>query len=230
MLEGKRKYPEVNASLFRWILGILVCYGSLLVSSLIIFLFNIENLIIPALIMSFLSIMGALIIDKNILRKLFLFLNFKDVIFVFVGLIISFIFIIFASFAATYFKIGGEVNPIFGLLDKFSKSEFLISSAIQFIGEELMFVLPFLFVINKFKKTPKIIRVFLAVIISSLLFGALHIPTYNFNIVQALVLIGIVRTGITITYIFRKNLTVSYIVHFLYDWIIILMAIKYSPM
>ena len=92
-----------------------------------------------------------------------------------------------------------------------------------------MFVLPFLFVINKFKKTPKIIRVFLAVIISSLLFGALHIPTYNFNIVQALVLIGIVRTGITITYIFRKNLTVSYIVHFLYDWIIILMAIKYSP-
>lgn len=227
-MKNKRTYPKINAPSWKWILGICACYLSLLIASLIIELLKIDDMIIQGIILSFFACSGALIIDKNILKKLFLFPNFRDIKLTFLGLLIAVLFIFIAAITASALNIGGNVNPIFGLIDKSNIGKIIISSAIQFIGEEIMFVLPFLFIINKCTKINMKWRAFLATIFSSLLFGALHIPTYQFNIGQALVLIGIIRTGITISYIFTKNLTVSYLVHSLYDWIIIFSAFQFN--
>ena len=60
-----------------------------------------------------------------------------------------------------------------------------------------------------------------AIILSSVIFGAMHITTYNFNILQAVLIISIIRAGLSMSYVFSKNLTVTYLIHIIYDWSLI---------
>ncbi|WP_081578447.1 CPBP family intramembrane glutamic endopeptidase [Peptoniphilus obesi] len=82
--------------------------------------------------------------------------------------------------------------------------------------------------ISKTKKINRNFAIFSAWILSSLLFGALHLSTYNYNFVQSIVLIGIVRLILSLAYIIRKNLWNSYLVHVLYDFIIIGAVLFYT--
>lgn len=224
----KRTYPKIEASHFRWLLGIFLAYFSLILTYIVACIFKIDSLILGAVILSAFTLLASLVIDKNILKKLFIFPNFRDIKMLVIGIFFSFLFVFLASFAAQILKIKGDVNPIFDILPNLKIFDLILSSAIQFIGEEILFVLPFLYVVNKMEKIPMGLRVFLAVIISSLLFGALHIPTYNFNIGQSLIIIGLVRTGITISYLLTKNLSISYLTHGIYDWTLIYIAVKFN--
>lgn len=63
-----------------------------------------------------------------------------------------------------------------------------------------------------------------AIVISSIIFSLLHLPGYNYNIVQCLLVVGLTRSIMTIVYFFKRNIMYSYIVHVLYNLAILLYA------
>ena len=71
------------------------------------------------------------------------------------------------------------------------------------------------------KMKNEILKTIVAILVSSVIFGAMHISTYNFNILQAVLVISIIRTGLSMSYVISKNLTVTYLIHIIYDWTLI---------
>ena len=126
--------------------------------------------------------------------------------------------------------IEGSNNPIFDLLTEDNFKSFFLSTLIQFIAEEIIFIIPFLFIINKVKIENNIIKTILAILISSIIFGAMHLSTYDFNILQAVLIISIIRTGLSMSYVISKNLSVTYIIHIIYDWTLIFIYIAAGQM
>lgn len=226
----KRQYPIIEASTKRWIISYILIILSIvfagIIMGIVMGIFEIEaNILLTSIIISTIAVLATFIIDKKFIAKIFQPLKKKDILYIVVGFVISFIFIIIGSIVAGKMGIEVNENPLFDIIHDVNIQVFFASTWIQFIMEELIFVVPFLFVINKFKKINYNLRVVTALLLSSLIFGAMHITTYN-NIMQALVLITIIRIGVTISYMLSKNLTVAYIVHGLYDWALIYIALN----
>ncbi|WP_426022629.1 CPBP family intramembrane glutamic endopeptidase [Brevundimonas sp. PWP3-1b1] len=104
---------------------------------------------------------------------------------------------------------------------------FLARTFIQLIGEELITILPLLAIlwlcVSRFGMSRRW-ALALAVIVSTLLFAALHLPTYNWNVVQCLGTIGTARLVLTMAYIVTRNLWVSATAHIANDWSLFLMS------
>ncbi len=99
---------------------------------------------------------------------------------------------------------------------------FYLGTFIQLFGEELVTILPFLAVLYWLHAKAKLSRktaIILAWVITAIWFGALHLPTYGWNVVQAIVLIGIARLMLTLAFIRTKNILVSFGAHLLNDWV-----------
>lgn len=98
---------------------------------------------------------------------------------------------------------------------------FLIRTFIQLIGEELLTILPLLAVlwlcVRKFN-LPRRTGLVIAVILSTLIFAALHLPTYNWNLVQCIGGIGTARLVLTAAFLLTRNLWVSAGAHIANDW------------
>ncbi len=103
-----------------------------------------------------------------------------------------------------------------------------VGSGIQLVGEEIFVVLPFLalmyFLFAKAGVSRKT-AIILAWIISAIWFGAAHLPTYDWNVVQAIVVIGSARIALTLAFIRTKNLWVSAGAHIINDWVFITFAV-----
>lgn len=100
---------------------------------------------------------------------------------------------------------------------------FYAGTAIQLMGEEVFTLLPFLAIMYFFYKKGKVSRksaVIWAWVLTAIWFGAAHLPTYGWNVAQALIIIGSARLVLTLAYIRTKNLWVSYGAHLLNDWVI----------
>lgn len=145
----------------------------------------------------------------------------KDLLYILLGLGFSFVAVVFASIAMAQMGIQGSANPIFDVLTDENIKRFIVSTMIQFIAEEIIFIIPFLFVINKLRTRNEKLKTLAAILVSSVIFGAMHLTTYNFNILQAVLVISIIRTGLSMSYVLSKNLTVTYLVHMIYDWVLI---------
>lgn len=104
---------------------------------------------------------------------------------------------------------------------------FLARTGIQLIGEELATILPLLAVlwlcVAKFGLAKRWGLV-IAVIISTLWFAAMHLPTYNWNVLQCLLTIGSARLILTLAYVVTRNLWVSAIAHVANDWSLFLVS------
>ena len=117
------------------------------------------------------------------------------------------------------------VNPIVNVkLDGITaKLGFLALTAVQLMGEELLTVLPFLAILTlgfgRFGMGRRA-AITLAWLGSSLVFALAHLPTYNWNLLQCLLVVGAVRLVLTLAYVRTKNLWVSVGAHILYDWTI----------
>ena len=117
------------------------------------------------------------------------------------------------------------VNPIIDIkLDGTgAKLGFLVWTAIQLLGEELLTMLPFLAILTlgfgRFGMGRRAAMT-LAWVGSSLVFALAHLPTYNWNLVQCLLVVGVARLVLTLAYVRTKNLWVSVGAHILYDWTI----------
>jgi membrane protease YdiL (CAAX protease family) len=103
----------------------------------------------------------------------------------------------------------------------------LIPTIPQLIGEEFLGILPFLAVLwvcVTRLHMPRRVGIAVAVGVSALIFGAAHLPTYDWNWSQALIGIGAARVFLTLAYIATRNLWVSAGAHILNDWAGFLMA------
>ncbi|WP_447910401.1 CPBP family intramembrane glutamic endopeptidase [Brevundimonas bullata] len=104
---------------------------------------------------------------------------------------------------------------------------FLARTFIQLIGEELITILPLLAIlwlgVSRFGLSRRRALV-IAVLVSTLLFAALHLPTYDWNVVQCLGTIGTARLVLTLAYVLTRNLWVSVTAHVANDWSLFLMS------
>ncbi|SMQ68391.1 type II CAAX endopeptidase family protein [Agreia sp. VKM Ac-1783] len=99
---------------------------------------------------------------------------------------------------------------------------FYVGTAIQLLGEELFSILPFLALMYFFYTKAKLSRktsIIIAWLVIGVYFGAAHLPTYDWNVIQALVGIGVARLLLTLAFIRTKNILVSTGAHILNDWI-----------
>ena len=104
---------------------------------------------------------------------------------------------------------------------------FFAGSAVQLLGEELFTLLPFLAILAILFQRAKLSRktaIILAWVISALWFGAAHLPTYGWNVAQALITIGSARFALTLAFIRTKNIWVAAGAHILNDWFLFALA------
>lgn len=98
---------------------------------------------------------------------------------------------------------------------------FLVRTSVQLIGEELMTILPLLAIlwlcVRKFGLSRKWGLV-IAVALSTMLFSAVHLPTYNWNFLQCFGGIGVARLVLTAAFLVTRKLWVSAGAHIVNDW------------
>lgn len=112
-------------------------------------------------------------------------------------------------------------------------ANFFAKTGVQLLGEELLTILPFLAILTLCHARLGLGRgaaVLVAWLLSAIVFGLLHLPTYNWNWVQCLVVIGSARLVLSWAYIWSKNIWVSTGAHVLNDWILIGATIFLPPL
>jgi len=115
-------------------------------------------------------------------------------------------------------------NPFAGILPQLHTWErviFIAGTAPQLLGEELITILPFLAVLTLLHSRlglSKGAAIAGAWIVSAIIFGLLHLPTYGWNLVQVLLVIGVARLVLTIPYLLTKSVWSSFAAHLTLDW------------
>ena len=96
----------------------------------------------------------------------------------------------------------------------------LLKTLPQLLGEELLTLLPFLMIIRlgTYHGMPEKTTAIIGLLITSIAFGLLHLSAYNWNLLQCLLVISLARIPFTLAFIKSKSVTVSWIIHVLYDW------------
>lgn len=97
-----------------------------------------------------------------------------------------------------------------------------LESIPQLFGEELLALLPLLAIyaglinLNVSKK----VATGIALIVSSAIFGLVHLPAYQWDFVQVIIGLGLVRIPISWLFIKTKNIWLTFLVHYFYDFIL----------
>lgn len=115
-----------------------------------------------------------------------------------------------------------------GAADTLGRLAFFARTVPQLFGEELLTVLPFLALMSLLSNRFGIGRkgaIVGAWLISSLLFGLIHLPTYHWNLVQCIVVIGTARMVLTLAWIRSKNIWVPTGAHIINDWLLLGMSL-----
>ena len=110
----------------------------------------------------------------------------------------------------------------------FGLFSFYAGTGIQLFGEELLTILPFLAVMYLCTMTLKFSRkasVLWALTVSSVIFALMHLPTYEWNLLQCLLAIGTARVVLSLAYIKTKNIWVSTGAHIFNDWFLFTMPL-----
>ncbi|UTF60463.1 CPBP family intramembrane glutamic endopeptidase [Gilvimarinus sp. DA14] len=100
---------------------------------------------------------------------------------------------------------------------------FFLRSIPQLFGEEVLTILPLLAILYLGHQRLGLSRtkaVLLAWLLSSVIFGLVHLPSYNWNWLQCVLVIGTARLVLTLAYIKTKNILVSTGAHIINDWVI----------
>jgi membrane protease YdiL (CAAX protease family) len=110
-----------------------------------------------------------------------------------------------------------------GGLDTAGRALFFAKTIPQLFGEEVITLLPFLALLQLFSKGLGFSRkgaIIGAWLISSVVFGLMHLPAYDWNLVQCIVVIGSARIVLTLPWIMTKNIWVSTGAHIVNDWLL----------
>lgn len=105
--------------------------------------------------------------------------------------------------------------------------------ALQLLGEELITILPFLAVLTLCRARIGLGRnasVIVAWLATAIAFGLVHLPTYDWNVVQCVVVIGSARLILTWAYVWSKSVWVSTGAHIINDWTLIASTAFLAPL
>ena len=114
-------------------------------------------------------------------------------------------------------------NPIGHLMSTASGVDlglYFLSTGVQLMGEELVTILPFLVILAGLQAAGAARRtaIMAAWFATALIFGALHLPTYQWHVAQSLLVIGVARLMLTAPFLITRNIWSSYIAHLTNDW------------
>ena len=131
--------------------------------------------------------------------------------------------------------LGAEANPAGGILanlDTAGRVSFYLATIPQLLGEEVVTILPLLALLYAF--TAKLgwsrrVSVIVAWLATAITFGAMHLPTYNWNFVQCFLIIGVARLMLSLAYLWTKNLWVSTGAHIINDWVLFSIPLILAP-
>ncbi|MCA0297685.1 MAG: CPBP family intramembrane metalloprotease [Proteobacteria bacterium] len=118
----------------------------------------------------------------------------------------------------------GSANPLFlslGQADATTRAMTFAAMVPQLLGEELLTILPFLALLWCLGTRLKLQRrtaVVLAWVLSAIPFALVHLPTYQWDLMQCLLIIGSARLVLSLGYLFSRNLWVSTGAHVINDW------------
>jgi membrane protease YdiL (CAAX protease family) len=115
-----------------------------------------------------------------------------------------------------------------GALDAAGQVAFFAKTVPQLFGEELITILPFLALLQWLVGGLGVGRkraIIVAWLASSLVFGLLHLPVYDWNVLQCVLVIGTARLVLTLPWIMSKNIWVSTGAHIINDWSLFCMAL-----
>jgi uncharacterized protein len=144
-----------------------------------------------------------------------------------IGFALLNIIVTLAIGAIVSLTVGVDPNPtadVVGVGTTLERVLFYPRTAIQLLGEELFTILPFLAMLTLGVSTFNLTRtqaVLSAWLISAVIFGLIHLPTYNWNIIQCVVVIGSARLVLSLAYTRTKNLWVSTGAHIINDWVLL---------
>jgi membrane protease YdiL (CAAX protease family) len=113
-------------------------------------------------------------------------------------------------------------------LDTAGRIAFFAKTLPQLLGEEVITLLPFLALLQWFSKDLRMGRkaaIVLAWLLTSVIFGLIHLQTYGWNWIQCIVVIGTARMVLTLPWILTKNIWVSTGAHIVNDWVLFAMAL-----
>jgi membrane protease YdiL (CAAX protease family) len=113
-------------------------------------------------------------------------------------------------------------------MDAAGRVAFFAKMVPQLLGEEVITLLPFLalmYALTKWLGASRKSAIVGAWLISSLLFGLIHLPTYDWNVVQCIVVIGTARLVLTLAWILTKNIWVSTGAHVINDWALLTLGV-----
>lgn len=145
----------------------------------------------------------------------------KDMKVVFICIIAYFAFTLTVSMILRIFGIVGTPNPL-GEVAVSAPGFVVILLVVSLVGEELfkltsmLMVMAVVYRFTKDRKTSMIVGLSCCCVI----FGLIHLSTYNYNVVQCLAMIGLGCAIHMFPYLKTKNLTNSYLTHLLMDLLI----------
>lgn len=97
---------------------------------------------------------------------------------------------------------------------------FYAQTAPQLLGEELVTIVPLLAILSLMTAAgaPRWLAILVAWLATGVIFGLLHLPTYDWNLVQAVTVIGSARLALSVAYLATRNVWASTIAHVANDW------------
>ncbi len=184
----------------------------------------------PSLLLVFLPLAGLALVAGRHWTALFHKVRLADVGWMFAFALLNYVIAILLGFAVIAFA-DTQVNPaISGMAGAGGAVQvlFFATSIPQLIGEELVSIIPFLAILSVLTRNTSVSRrsaVVIAWLVTAVWFAAIHLPTYNWNVLQCLLLIGVARLVLTLAYIKTRNLWVSAGAHIINDWMTFGLAI-----
>lgn len=132
--------------------------------------------------------------------------------------------IILAIVAKFILKVPTAANPVGeqfagSLLDS---GIMLFKTIFMLSGEEIIVILPLIIIVsllvNKTKISKKVALI-ISTIVTAIMFGSLHLPTYQWNLFQCFGIIAMARVPFTIASLKSNSMVSGIICHISYDWL-----------
>lgn len=101
----------------------------------------------------------------------------------------------------------------------------LFKTIFMLAGEEILVILPLIIFVSLLIHKTKISQskaIIIATIITAIIFGAIHLPTYQWNIFQCFLVVALTRIPFTIVSLKSDSIIAGIIGHIAFDWIIFL--------
>lgn len=118
-----------------------------------------------------------------------------------------------AGFQTTANAASDQINGVSGYLLLF------FDNVLSLFWEELISLIPFLAMMAGLKALGmnRKMNVILSALATSIFFGALHLPSYQWNIPMVFTSIVLLRLVLDLLYLKTKNIWITYVTHLLYD-------------